>query len=62
MHHSAEYGVTDGWGRLHDVRNIAVVDSSVFTTGVEKNPALTAMALAARNATRLANDLKFGIG
>jgi choline dehydrogenase-like flavoprotein len=60
MHASPEYGVSNGWGRLHDVPNLMVADSSVFTTSVEKNPVLTAMALAARGATRLADDLKCG--
>jgi choline dehydrogenase-like flavoprotein len=37
-----------------------VVDSSAFTTGPEKNPVLTAMALAARAGRRLADELKAG--
>jgi choline dehydrogenase-like flavoprotein len=37
---------------------VLVVDASAFTTGVEKNPTLTAMALAARAADRIAADLK----
>jgi choline dehydrogenase-like flavoprotein len=57
MHSSPEYGVLDGWNRIHDVRNVAVVDASSFTTAVEKNPTLTAMALAARAADRMAADL-----
>jgi choline dehydrogenase-like flavoprotein len=60
MHASARYGMLDGWNRLHEVDNVAVVDASSFTTGVEKNPTLTAMALAARAARRLAHDLKAG--
>ncbi len=58
MHSSPEYGVLDRWNRLHDVANVAVVDASCFTTAVEKNPTLTAMALAARAADHLADDLK----
>ena len=50
MHASSQYGVLDGWNRLHDAGNVAVVDASSFTTGVEKNPTLTVMALAARAA------------
>jgi choline dehydrogenase-like flavoprotein len=57
MHASRQYGVLDGWNRLHQVNNVAVVDASSFTTAVEKNPTLTAMALAARAADRLADDL-----
>jgi choline dehydrogenase-like flavoprotein len=58
MHSSPEYGVLDGWNRLHDATNVAVVDASCFTTAVEKNPTLTVMALAARAADRLAYDLQ----
>lgn len=57
MHASPRYGMLDSWNRLHAVANVAVVDASSFTTGVEKNPTLTAMALAARAADRLAADL-----
>ena len=39
---------------------MAVVDASSFTTGVEKNPTLTVMALSARAADRLADDLRAG--
>jgi choline dehydrogenase-like flavoprotein len=58
MHTSPEYGMLDGWNRLHAVPNVLVVDASCFTTGVEKNPTLTAMALASRAAGRLAKDLQ----
>jgi choline dehydrogenase-like flavoprotein len=60
MHDDPEHGVLDGWNRLHDAPNVAVVDSSCFTTGPEKNPTLTAMALAARAADKLARDLHAG--
>jgi choline dehydrogenase-like flavoprotein len=58
MHSSRKYGVTDAWSRLHDVPNVSVADASCFTTNSEKNPTLTAMALAARAAHRIADDLK----
>ncbi len=58
MHASPRYGMADGWGRLHAVRNLAIADASSFTTGPEKNPTLTVMALAARAAERLARDLR----
>jgi len=61
MHDSSRYGMLDGWNRLHAARNVVVADASAFTTGPEKNPTLTAMALSARAATRLASDLKSGI-
>jgi choline dehydrogenase-like flavoprotein len=58
MHTSPRHGVLDGWNRMHAVNNVVVADASAFTTGVEKNPTLTAMALAARASERLAHDLK----
>ena len=58
MHASPKYGVTDGYNRLHDAPNVLVVDASCFTTGAEKNPTLTVMALAARSADYLARDLR----
>jgi choline dehydrogenase-like flavoprotein len=60
MHSSPRFGVVDHLCRVHGVPNLAVADSSVFTTGPEKNPVLTAMALAARTADRLAQDLHGG--
>lgn len=60
MHASPKYGMLDRLNRLHAVRNVAVVDSSSFTTSPEKNPVLTAMALAARAAHHLATDLQAG--
>jgi choline dehydrogenase-like flavoprotein len=58
MHALPKYGVTDAYNRLYDAPNVLVVDASCFTTGAEKNPTLTIMALAARAADRLAQDLK----
>jgi choline dehydrogenase-like flavoprotein len=60
MHTSPQFGMTNAWSRLHAVPNVVVADSSVFTTGPEKNPVLTAMALAARAGRRLADELKAG--
>ena len=47
MHASPRFGVVDARCRVHHVPNVAVADSAVFTTSPEKNPVLTAMALAA---------------
>jgi len=58
MHNSPSYGMLNGWNRLHAVSNVVVADASAFTTGVEKNPTLTAMALAMRAADHLADELK----
>lgn len=60
MHRTPAHGALDGWNRLHDVPNVVVADSSSFTTGPEKNPTLTAMALSGRAAIRLAEDLRDG--
>jgi choline dehydrogenase-like flavoprotein len=57
MHDDREFGVLDRWNRIHDVPNVVVCDSSCFTTGPEKNPTLTAMAIAARAADRLASEV-----
>ncbi len=58
MHSSPLHGMLNGWNRLHAVNNVVVADASSFTTGVEKNPTLTAMALAFRASHRLGADLK----
>jgi choline dehydrogenase-like flavoprotein len=58
MHRSPKFGMLDEWNRLHAVPNVLVVDASAFTTGPEKNPTLTAMALAARSCQKLARDLR----
>jgi choline dehydrogenase-like flavoprotein len=60
MHSSPRFGMIDRWSRLHASQNVAVADSAAFTTGPEKNPVLTAMALAARAGTRLAEELQAG--
>lgn len=57
MHRRPEFGVVDEWNRIHDAPNVVVGDSSCFTTGPEKNPTLTSMALAARAADHLAEEL-----
>jgi choline dehydrogenase-like flavoprotein len=60
MHRSRHFGVVDEWNRPFDVPNLVVADASCFTTNSEKNPTLTAMALAARAAAHLADDVRSG--
>jgi len=60
MHTSPRFGMLDAWSRMHAVPNVVVADSSAFTTGPEKNPVLTAMALSARGSDKLARDLRSG--
>lgn len=57
MHHSPQHGVLDSWNRIHDIKNLFVVDASCFTTCVEKNPSLTAMALSMRAAEKLIESI-----
>ena len=45
--------VCDPWGRLHDVPNVLVADSSPFPTGAGYGPTLTLVALAIRNSRAL---------
>jgi choline dehydrogenase-like flavoprotein len=58
MHESPQYGMVDTYNRLFAVPNVLVCDTSCFTTACEKNPTLTEMAIVARAADKLANDLK----
>jgi choline dehydrogenase-like flavoprotein len=60
MHASPRLGMLNAVGRMHEVANVAVADSSVFTTTPEKNPVLTSMTLAARAAQKLADDITSG--
>lgn len=61
MHASPRFGMLDRWSRMHAVPNVVVADSAAFTTGPEKNPVLTAMALSARASQRLVDDLRAGV-
>ncbi len=56
MHDDPQFGMLDRWNRMHAAPNVVVCDPSSFTTGPEKNPTLTAMAIAARAARRLADE------
>ena len=49
-----ETSVVDEYGRTHDVRNLYVVDGSVFVTASGVNPTATICALALRASERLA--------
>lgn len=54
MHQDARFGVVDGFNQCHEVPNLLIVDASCFTNCLEKNPTLTAMAIAMRAADSLA--------
>ena len=52
--------VVDEWGRAHDVKNLFIIDGSLFVTGGAVNPTSTIQALALRvadNIKRNARDL-----
>jgi choline dehydrogenase-like flavoprotein len=38
--------VVNDWGRCHDVRNLFIVDGSIFVTSAAVNPTCTIQALA----------------
>ena len=52
--------VLNEWCQSHDVKNLFVVDGSVFPSASEKNPTHTMMALAARTAVYMAEQMKKG--
>ena len=54
----SEDGVTNAYGRAHDVPNLFISDGSVFTTGAAANPTLTIVALAIRQAEHIVQSLK----
>ncbi|QKG69977.1 GMC family oxidoreductase [Erythrobacter mangrovi] len=53
-------GVTNRWGRAHDVSNLYISDGSVFTTSAAPNPTLTIVALAIRQAEHIAASMSRG--
>lgn len=53
MGNDPKTSVCDRWGRLHDVPNVVVADSSTFVTGAGYGPTLTLVALAIRAARSL---------
>ncbi len=46
MGHDPERSVVNGWGRSHDVKNLFIVDGSVFVTSGGVNPTSTIQAVA----------------
>ena len=48
-----EQSVVDRWGRAHEVRNLFVIDGSVFVTAAAVNPCHTIQALALRTADHI---------
>jgi choline dehydrogenase-like flavoprotein len=60
MGDSSGNSVTNGFGTAWDVKNLVVVDGSVFTSNAHKNPTLTIMALAWRSSDHLAERMRKG--
>jgi choline dehydrogenase-like flavoprotein len=50
--------VVDKWGRAHDVRNLFIIDGSVFTTSGSYVPTSTIQAIALRTADYIKNNVK----
>ncbi len=50
----------NGFGQMHQVKNVFVVDGSAFTTASEKNPTLTILALAWRATDFMAGEMARG--
>lgn len=57
MSKDPEDGVTNRWGRVHDIPNLYVSDGSAFTSSGAANPTLTIVALAVRQADHIAEAM-----
>ena len=60
MSESGDSGVVDRWGRAHDIANLYVSDGSQFASSFVGNPTLTIVALAIRQAERIAQAMGRG--
>jgi choline dehydrogenase-like flavoprotein len=58
MGDNPEDSVVNRWGRTHDVPNLWIVGSSVFTTSATANPTLTIAALTLRTAAAIDRELR----
>ncbi len=52
--------VVNQWGQTHDVPNLFIADSSIFSTGGSVNPTLTIQALALRAGEHIVAEIKRG--
>jgi len=57
MGRDPETSVVNEWGRCHDVRNLFVIDGSIFVTAAAVNPTNTIQALALYVADRIKENL-----
>ena len=60
MHDSPRHGVVDRNCKVHDMENLYIAGSSVFTTSSSNNPTMTLVALALRLSDRLTAEIKSG--
>ncbi len=52
--------VTNSFGQAHDVKNLFVLDGSIFVTAGCQNPTWTILALARRGSDYVAEELRAG--
>ena len=57
MSHDPARGVTNAYGRTHEVPNLFISDGSVQTTAGAANPTLTIVALALRQAEHIGREI-----
>ncbi len=60
MGDNAKTSVLNQWGQAWEVKNLLVTDGGPFVSNADKNPTLSIMALAMRNCTHLAEEMKKG--
>jgi choline dehydrogenase-like flavoprotein len=60
MSHDPAQGVTNAYGRTHEVPNLFISDGSVQTTAGAANPTLTIVALALRQAEHIGREVAAG--
>ena len=57
MGRDSQNSVVNEWGRSHDVKNLFIVDGSIFVTAAAVNPTNTIQALALYIADQIKNNL-----
>jgi choline dehydrogenase-like flavoprotein len=60
MSHDSEHGVTNAYGRAHELPNLFISDGSVQTTAGAANPTLTIVALVLRQAEHIGREVAVG--
>ena len=60
MGNDPKTSVVNRWQQAHDVKNLFLMDGSVYPSSACQNPTITFMALASRACDHLVLDLKRG--